>query len=49
MIVVVFISFALLLGAVTAAMTIAWRRWASEPVRVEARIEGPTCYPRVKR
>ena len=35
--------------ALIAAGTLTWRRHAAAPVRVEAEIEGPTCYPRVKR
>ena len=36
-------------AALIAAGTLTWRRHAAAPVRVEAEIEGPTCYPRVKR
>ena len=49
MMIVVLITFALLVSAVAAATAIGWHRRATAPVRVEARIEGPTCTPRVKR
>lgn len=40
---------ALLLGGLVAAFSLTWRRYALQPIRVEAKVEGPTCYPRVKR
>ncbi|MCB1349319.1 MAG: hypothetical protein KDK11_12010 [Maritimibacter sp.] len=42
-------TLGLLFAALIAAGTLTWRRHAAAPVRVEAEIEGPTCYPRVKR
>ncbi|MEZ5722676.1 MAG: hypothetical protein R3D59_14440 [Paracoccaceae bacterium] len=39
----------LVVGAFSVTAAITWRRYAAAPVRVEAEIEGPTCYPRVKR
>ena len=42
-------TVALLFGALIAAAVLTWRRWAAEPARASAKIDGPTCYPRVKR
>lgn len=42
-------SAALLVAAFAAAFALTWRGYGAEPVRVEANVEGPTCYPRVKR
>ena len=41
-------SIALVVAALATAMTLGWRRAAAEPVRLR-RVEGPTCYPRVRR
>jgi len=47
--VAVFTSAALLLGALAAAGALTWRRHATQTAPVEREVEGPTCYPRVKR
>ena len=46
---VVWITFVLLVSALASAMTLGWRRHAVRAEPVKAEIEGPTCYPRVKR
>ncbi len=42
-------TIVVLVSALATAMTLSWRRYAARPVPVKAEIEGPTCYPRVKR
>lgn len=49
MIAAVVATIGLVLAALVAAFALTWRRWAAEPVRVERAVEGPTCYPQVKR
>jgi len=39
----------LLVGALSFAVGLSWRRYGAQPVRVEAKVDGPGCYPRVKR
>ena len=45
----IWITGALFTAALTTAFVVTWRRYATQPVKVEAEVEGPTCYPRVKR
>jgi len=42
-------SVLLLVGALSFAAALSWRRYGAQPVRVEAKLDGPGCYPRVKR
>jgi len=42
-------SIVFLVAALATAMTLGWKRHAARPEPVRARIEGPTCYPKVKR
>ena len=45
----IWITLVLLVAALATVMTLGWRRHAARPMPVKAEIEGPTCYPRVKR
>jgi hypothetical protein len=45
----VVITVLLLLGALGVAFGLTWRRYVAQPMPVAAEVEGPTCYPRVKR
>ena len=45
----IWITGVLFLAALTTAFVVTWRRYATQPVTVEAEVEGPTCYPRAKR
>ena len=42
-------SIVLIVAALAAAMTLGWRRHVARPEPVQAKIEGPTCYPKVRR
>lgn len=50
MVVAIWSTIVLLVAALATAMTLGWRRYSAEPVRIEEDdICGPTCYPRVER
>ena len=50
MVVAIWTSIVLLVVALATAMTLGWRRYTAQPVRIEEDdIGGTSCYPRVKR